>query len=158
MLQALLTDRFQLKFHRETKELPVYALVLARRDGKLGPNLTPSKEGSCADRNLPSASQSSGPFCGGGGGRGKISGLGMLIGGVADVLSRMLDRTVIDKTLLTGRFDFQVQFTPDDRQASDSQNPSLFTALQEQLGLKLESQKGPVEIFVIDGAQKPTEN
>jgi uncharacterized protein (TIGR03435 family) len=82
----------------------------------------------------------------------------MPIGGLADVLSRILDRTVIDKTGLTGKFDFQAQFTPDDSRAPDSSNPELFTALQEQLGLKLEPQKGPVEIFVIDGAQKPTEN
>jgi uncharacterized protein (TIGR03435 family) len=105
MLQALLADRFELEFHRETKELPVYALVLARKDGKLGPSLKLSKEGSCTDRNLPSPNQPSGPFCGGGSGRGRISGLGMPIGGVADVLSRMLDRTVIDKTGLTGKFD-----------------------------------------------------
>lgn len=156
MLQALLTDRFQLKFHRETKELPVYALVLATKDGKLGPSLKPSREGSCVDRNSPSVSQSGGPFCGFGGGRGKITGLGVPIGAVADVLSRMLGRPVIEKTGLTGNFDYQAQFTPDDSQ--DSPNPSLFTALQEQLGLKLEPQKGPVDIFVIDGAQKPTKN
>jgi uncharacterized protein (TIGR03435 family) len=158
MLQSLLADRFQLKFHRETKELPVYALVLARKDGKLGPSLNVSKEGGCVDRNLPSANQSSGPFCGGGTGRGKISGLGMPIGGVAALLSRMLDHAVIDKTGLTGKFDFQAHFTPDGSQATDSPNPSLFTALQEQLGLKLEPQKGPVEILVIDGVQKPKEN
>jgi uncharacterized protein (TIGR03435 family) len=59
---------------------------------------------------------------------------------------------------LTGHFDFRAQFTPTDGQAPDSPNPSLFTALQEQLGLKLEGQKGPVEIFVIDSSQKPPEN
>ena len=78
----------------------------------------------------------------------------MPIGGVADVLSGMLDRSVIHKTGLTGTFDFQAQFTSDDSQAPHP----FFAALQEPLGLKLEPQKGPVEILVIDGAQRPTEN
>lgn len=139
MLQALLADRFQLKFHRETKELPILALVLARKDGKLGPNLTQWREGICVDRNQPpQATKSAGPFCGGGNGRGTISGLGMPIGGLASVLSMILDQTVIDRTNLGGKFDFKVQYTPDDRQTPDSLSPSLFTAVQEQLGLKLE--------------------
>jgi uncharacterized protein (TIGR03435 family) len=159
MLQALLADRFQLKFHRETKELPVLALVLARKDGKLGPNLTQWKEGTCVDRNQPPpATKSAGPFCGGGNGRGTISGLGMPIGGLASVLSMTLGQSVVDHTGLAGKFDFKVQFTPDDRRTADSPDPSLFTALQEQLGLKLDSQKGPVEIFVIDRVEKPSAN
>jgi uncharacterized protein (TIGR03435 family) len=85
------------------------------------------------------------------------------------MLERRLGRTVIDKTGLTGNFDFSVEWTPDEtlgprfgpdapQPQSDTAGPSIFTALQEQLGLKLESQKGPVEILVIDRAEKPTEN
>ena len=85
------------------------------------------------------------------------------------MLSRLLGRTVVDKTELTGKFDISMEWTPDESQtamlppdapkpAADSAGPSIFTALQEQLGLKLESQKGPVELLVIDRAEKPTEN
>jgi uncharacterized protein (TIGR03435 family) len=74
------------------------------------------------------------------------------------MLSRVLARTVLDKTGLTTNFDIDLRWTPDETPSSDAAGPSLFTALQEQLGLKLESQKGPVEILIIERAEKPSEN
>ncbi len=178
MLQALLEDRFQLAIHSETKELPVYALVLARKDGRLGENLKESKEGSCTapDPNQPPPLMQPGGRpklgCGGAilGGRG-LNGVSVPIAELSRSLSLLLGRGVIDKTGLTGKYDYTVEFTPDESVAlrmapgppavaapADSSKPTLFTALQEQLGLKLESQKGPVEIFVIDRAEKPSGN
>ncbi len=177
MLQSLLADRFQLKFHRETKELSVYALVLSNKDGKLGPGLTETKEGSCTpiDPTKPPPAPEPGklPTLGCGGmqmGPGMAKGVGIPIANLIPMLSRILGRTVIDKTELKGNFDISMQWTPDDSQAqqfppdgprpppSDPTGPSIFTALQEQLGLKLESQKGPVEMFVIEHVEKPSEN
>jgi uncharacterized protein (TIGR03435 family) len=176
MIQALLADRFQLKTHFETKELPIYALVPARKDGKLGPNLTEAKEGSCAkfDPTQPRTPQAPGappvlnceqqmmsPR--------SLTAISVPVGNIVPMLARMLGRTIIDKTGLKGNYDFKVEWTPDESQTAmlppdapkpppDGQGPSIFTALQEQLGLKLESQKGPVQILVIDRAERPSEN
>lgn len=177
MLQALLGDRFQLKFHRETKEAPVYALVVANKDGKLGPKLTPAKEGSCTPIDPskppppPDPAKPSTMGCGGMMmGPDRVAASGVPIANLIPMLSRVLGRTVIDKTELKGNFDIGMQWTPDDSQAvqfrpdgpkpppSDPTGPSIFTAIQEQLGLKLESQKGPVEMFVIDQVERPSEN
>jgi uncharacterized protein (TIGR03435 family) len=170
MLQALLKDRFQLTLQRETKDLPIYALVVARKDGKLGPNLLESKEGSCTvpDRNAPPkpgqrncGQQMMSPR--------SLNAVSAPMSQVIPMLARMLGRTVVDKTGLTGKYDIDVQWTPDETQlamlspearaaSSDASGPSIFTALQEQLGLKLESQKGPVEVFAVERAEKPSEN
>jgi uncharacterized protein (TIGR03435 family) len=177
MLQALLADRFQLKFHRETKELSVYALVLSNKDGKLGPGLTQTKEGSCTpiDPTKPPPAPEPGklPALGCGGmqmGPATVKGAGIPIANLIPMLSRILGRTVIDKTELKGNFDISMQWTPDESQVpqfqpdgpkpppSDTTGPTIFTALQEQLGLKLESQKGPVDMFVIEHVEKPSEN
>jgi uncharacterized protein (TIGR03435 family) len=177
MLQALLADRFQLTLHRETKELPIYALVMARKDGKLGPRLTESKEGGCTmpDPTKPPPPPEPGkPATLGCGGMmmspRRLTASSVPLANLAPTLSRMLGRTVVDKTGLAGKFDISLEWTPDETQAiqlppdapkplpSDGSGPSIFTALQEQLGLKLESQKGPVEIFVIERAEKPSEN
>jgi uncharacterized protein (TIGR03435 family) len=174
LLQSLLEDRFRLKLHRETKELPVYVLVLARKDGHIGANLTNAKEGNCAAPNQSAVSldsdKSASQPCGLHNGRGNLSGLGVPMEGVATALSRILGRPVTNQTGLTGKFDVNVQYTPDENQMAnltppgmkppppEGSGPSLFTAIQEQLGLRLESQKGPVEIFIVDGAQKATEN
>ncbi len=181
MLQSLLADRFQLKIHHETKELPIYALVLANKDGKLGPQLTPTKEGGCTQfdpsKPPPPIERGKPPVLGCGGmfmGPDRVTGAGIGIDQLIPVLSRMLGRTVVDKTGLTGKFDIRAQWTPDQAQLAqalpggappgmpqpqfDPNGPSIFTALQEQLGLKLESQKGPVDMFVIDHVEKPSEN
>ncbi|MGA8593910.1 MAG: TIGR03435 family protein [Bryobacteraceae bacterium] len=169
-IQALLEDRCKLKFHRETRELPIYALVVAKN----GPKLKPSEQ----KKHAPMM----------GIGRGRLEGQGVKLSFLADALSHQLDRTVLDKTGLTGNYDIKLEYTPDQSQGGpgfggppgegpgpgagpgpgpmgkdtpappDSNGPSIFTALQEQLGLKLESQKGPVEILVIDHVEKPSEN
>jgi len=177
MLQALLADRFQLTIHRETKESSIYALVVANKDGKLGPKLTESKEGGCTpmDPTKPPPPPDPGkpPTLGCGGmmmGRGAVTAARIPIADLTPMLSRFLGRTVVDKTGLRGNFDLSLEWTPDESQAlqfqpdgprpppSDTAGPTIFTALQEQLGLKLESQKGPVEMFIIDRVERPSEN
>jgi uncharacterized protein (TIGR03435 family) len=170
MLQALLKDRFQLMLQREPKDLPIYALVVARKDDKLGPNLVESKEGVCVtpDRSAPPVAGTQ--YCG----QQMISpktlrATAVPIANIVPMLARLLGRTVVDKTGLTGKYDISAEWTLDEAQlgglspevkaaASDASGPSIFTALQEQLGLKLESQKGPVEVFVVERAEKPSEN
>jgi bla regulator protein BlaR1 len=148
-LKALLADRFQLGLHRETKEQQVYALLAAKN----GPKLQPTKEGKGMMRM----------------GRGLLTGQGVEVAFLATSLSGQLGRPVIDKTGLAGKYDFELKWTPDPGQSADGpfgplppppdpNGPSIFTAVQEQLGLRLESQKGPVEILVIDRAEKPSEN
>jgi uncharacterized protein (TIGR03435 family) len=171
-LQALLADRFQLKIHRETKELPVYALVV----GKGGPKLQESKADAPSSDDFkdfkgPDRSRGRGMRMG----PGQLSGQMVQLPFLTQVLSQQLGRPVIDKTGLKGTYDFTLKFTPDQSQGGggpfgdlppgvkappppDPNGPSIFTAVQEQLGLRLESQKGPVEILVIDHVEKPSEN
>ena len=155
MLQKLLADRFKLAFHRDKKELAVYAIVL----GTAGPKLTKSE----GDPNgLPALF---------------FRGLGVLparnatMADLAGVMqTAVLDRPVVDRTALVGRYDFTLTWTPDESQfgglgarvppptGDAAAPPGLFTAIQEQLGLKLESTKAPVEVLVIDRVEKPSEN
>jgi len=182
MFQALLTERFQLKLHHETKELPIYALVLANKDSKLGPQLTESKEGSCTPfdpaKPPPPPNPGKPQTLGCGGimmGPTGLTATSAPIDQMIPVLSRILERTVVDQTGLKGKFDLTLHWTPDPSQGlqpppgslppgapqpppADPNGPSIFTALQEQLGLKLESQKGPVDMIVIDSVEKPSEN
>jgi uncharacterized protein (TIGR03435 family) len=176
MLKNLLANRFQLAFHLEAKELPVYALVLARKDGKLDSGMVESKEGGCIARDpskpLGPPGRGQPPFCGNVlGGASILTATTATLGDITPMLSRMVGRKVIDKTGLTGKYDITLKYTPDENQlammvppgappppTADTTGPSLFTALQEQLGLKLESEKGLVEIFVIDRADRPSEN
>jgi uncharacterized protein (TIGR03435 family) len=174
MLQRLVEDRLQFKFHRESKELPVYALVVAKA-GKLHP-----AEGECGPPPSgppppPEPGKMPTPFCGGlMMFPGHLSGQKVTIEQLLETLSRFTGRNVLDKTNLTGKYDIDLQYTPEQGQFQappggappgmpplppiDPNGPSLFTALQEQLGLKLESQKGPVEIIVIDHIERPSEN
>ena len=177
MLQSLMEDRFQFKIHRETKELSLYALVLARKDGKLGPALKETTESSCTQpdptKPLPPLDPGKPPprYCGNMMmQQRRLTAIGVPVDRLVPSLARMLGRTVIDKTGLTGRYDITLEWSQDEapavQTASDSPlpaateapGPSIFTALQEQLGLKLDSQKGPVEVIVIDRAEKPSEN
>lgn len=175
MLQVLLKDRFQLVIHSETRDMPVYALVLARKDGKLGENLAESKEGGCTvpDPNQPPPMLRGGKLgCGGAiMSQRSMNGVSVPMTELARSLSLMVGRMVIDKTGLTAKYNYTVEFTPEESFAlpglpgpppvaaqADSPKPTLFTALQEQLGLKLDPQKGPVEVFVVDRAEKPSEN
>lgn len=162
MLQMLLEDRFHLKVHRETRELPVYVLTVS----KGGTKLQPTKEGSCVPVDLNHANDRVPNFCG----RmtGKPNGLhitddayGMTMGEIAGkFLSNRLDRPVIDKTGLAGLFDAHIEFARDMAvaDAASDDGPSIFTAVQEQLGLKLSPDRGPVEVLVIDHVEKPSEN
>ena len=177
MLQALLADRFQLQIHRDTKELPIYALVLARKDGKLGPKLAEAKEGACAQpdpsKPMPPPQPGKPPALPCGGmmmGREMLHGVSMPVADLTPMLSRKLGREVVDKTGLTGKYDISMEWTSDEAAPgqsvtdapaalpSDNADASFFTALQEQLGLKLESQKGPVQVVSVDRAEKPSEN
>jgi uncharacterized protein (TIGR03435 family) len=171
MLQQLLADRFQLVFHRETRELPVYALILARKDGKLGPGMVESKEGSCTPPDPAAPSEASGkPNCGQGWGDARtLRSSSVQMDYLATSLSRLLRTKVVDHTDLTGRYDITLDWTPDERiafslppntakAAAESGLPDLFGALQQQLGLKLQSHKESVEVLVIDHAEKPSEN
>src|SRR6266850_6904773 len=140
MLQSLLADRFKLRSHSETKEQPVYALVA----GKNGPK-------------FQKAESSSGPRGGSGRGRAHVSGK-FSMPRFADYLSDRLGRPVLDQTKLDGAYAITLDWVPDSSEESAS-GPSIFTALQEQLGLKLVATKGPTTILVIDHVEKaPTEN
>lgn len=170
MEQSLLADRFQLVIHPETRQLPVYALVLAKKDGTLGPRLTLSKEGSCKPRDPSAPMPRLALPCGMVAGNPRsVRAAAVPLAELAKRLSGVLGHTVIDQTGLAGDFDFSLEWTPDEYQflqlppgapkpSPDADPVSIFTAIQEQLGLKLESRKGPVEIFVIDRAEKPSEN
>jgi bla regulator protein blaR1 len=136
--------------NRETKQLPIYALVVAKKDGKLGPQLAESTESSCTqpDPTKPPAPPDPGKppqrFCGGMGmGPAMLKAPGIPIANMTPMLSRLLGRTVVDKTRLTGNFDISLEWTPDESQAMqfapdgprpplpDPTGPSIFTALQE---------------------------
>ncbi len=140
MLQSMLADRFQLTAHTETRVLPAYELVV----GKNGPRLheaTPDDIGSRVFPNAPgvSAKQISMPR-------------------LAELLSIKLDRPVADKTGLSGLFDIELKWTPDTAPPDADLGPSVFTAVQEQLGLRLEARKLPIEVLIIDHISKPSAN
>jgi uncharacterized protein (TIGR03435 family) len=138
-LQSLLADRFHLEVHWETRELPIYELVVA----KDGPKM---KEVPADSANFKLRMPSGHIFTQGGG----------KIGMLAAVLGSHVGREVVDKTGLDGYYVIDLQFSPND--SPDDARPSLFTALQEQLGLKLESRKGSVKVLVVDRIERPSEN
>lgn len=142
MMQSLLAERFKLVTHRETKELPLYALVVAKGGPKFTLGPVPESMGQT-------------PFAGPE--RGRLIGTQVSTEMLAKVLSGQLGKTVQDHTGLTGVFDFKLEWSPDASPVPE--RPSLFTAIQEQLGLRLESRRGPVQVLVIDRIEsKPTEN
>jgi uncharacterized protein (TIGR03435 family) len=165
LLQSLVADRFQVKFHRETKVLPIYALVVA----KGGAKVRLSEDQQSPEVNGP-APPGSGPNRGAVRiGAGSLTGNAVTMSLFTRFLSQRLDRTILDRTKLAGRFDIQLQWTPgpgempygpsgDLLAAAESSGASVFVAIQEQLGLKLEPARGPVEVFVIDHAEGPSEN
>jgi uncharacterized protein (TIGR03435 family) len=155
MLQSLLEDRFKLIVRRETRELSVYELTVAKSGSKLkagactprDPNSPPSRQRptdcgfSVMDNNMIKATQ-------------------IDMERFMPMLTFWVKRTVVDKTGFKGTFDVDLKWNPDEATANPTTDtaPSIFTALQEQLGLKLESAKGPVEVLVIDSVSKPSEN
>ncbi len=150
MIQALLAERFHLTMHHEARELPVYALVI----GKNGTKLKEVGYGNSSTNSSP----------------GKIVANKALMSNLANLLSRQFERPVIDMTGLKGFYDFELQWTPDEGAAmpkpgeggaltDSATGPSLMVALQQQLGLKLEMRKAPVDILVIDRVDRiPKEN
>jgi uncharacterized protein (TIGR03435 family) len=142
-VSQLLADRFQLKIHRETKQMQVYLLVVA----KSGPKLTLHTDGSRSKTRK---------------GCGHLAGTRLTMDTIATVLSRQFEQEVLNRTDLPGKYDFQLDWTPDSGSCPGADGasalPSIFTAIQQQLGLKLESGKGPVELLVIDHVERPSEN
>ncbi len=141
LLQSLLAERFRLKVHWETRETSVYGLVLDKNGPKFKESIETRK---------PSINTRKGP------GRVSMTGGNEPISILASNLGNQLGRIVLDKTGLHGVYDWTLEWYPD--MGEDSTRPSLFTALQEQMGLRLEAQKGPMEVLVIDSAEKPSEN
>lgn len=202
LLQSLLAERFKLQIHRETKELPIYALLVGKNGHKL--HESEVKPATQSDSQPPNPSKPAQTGGGGGGvagglvsvgpggkvvdgeapvksgsmirmGRGQLNAQMTTVSAIAGMLAQQLGRPVIDKTDLKGNFDFSLQWTPDETQRGpgfggmerpatdsplpgDTSGPSIFTAVQEQLGLRLEATKGPVEILVIDHIEKASGN
>ena len=178
MLQGMLADRFKLALHHETKELSEYALVVAKNGPKFHETTAPANDPAAQDR-PPGPPAPGSPMPRGTMrmmGRGDLTVSGMGLAQFADMLSRQIGHVVVDKTGLKGEYDFTLKWTPDEGQGQmfggpgggpprdgappppDPNGPTIFTALQEQLGLKLESQKGPVDTIVIDHVERPSEN
>jgi len=178
MLQTLLADRFHLALHRETRELHVYNLEPV----KGGPKLPAAEDAGCVSfapgtppRHVPGkvdCGYVSGPFSGSEAGLLHIRGRKVHVADLVRELTSILDRPVVDKTRFTAEFDLDLGFIPDEtlvgfvgllapdgsRLAADQNSPNIFVALEEQLGLKLVQAKGPVEVLVIDHAERPTGN
>ena len=158
MIQALLSERFKLATHSESKEATVYALVA----GKNGPKLTETDPAAGANNRQVRM------------GNGSLNATGVPLQFLADSMSRILNRTVVDKTGLKARYDFKLEWTPDESTSlrlpglpapggdgpppPEARGPSLFNALEEQLGLRLNTEKGQISTIVIDKIEKPTEN
>jgi uncharacterized protein (TIGR03435 family) len=167
MLQRLLAERFGLVAHSETRELPVYELTMARVDGRLGPRMTASKTD--CERRMDAYRRGEAPMpptseCGGSREPGRLWMRGASMATLArSILTGWTDRIVEDRTLLTGEFDLDLEFTPDAGGApgastTEGNSASLFTALEEQLGLKLRPVRRSVAVTVIDRVDRPSEN
>ena len=171
MVRSLLVTRFKLAYARETRDMPVYHLV-ARADARAASQLRPASKP--CDRspigvNAPAPDPNALPRCGARSARGtqaptnqRIEGLGATLDELAQRLSPVARRMVINRTGLDGRFDYEVEFAPDNNQAAadagGDTGVALFTALQEQLGLRLEPARGPVDVLVIQSAERPEDN
>jgi uncharacterized protein (TIGR03435 family) len=154
LLKPLLVERFKLEAHTEVKQLPTYDLVIA----KGGPKLVDEKEHTEPDPDHPAPQGTvySGWMWGNGT---SLHGKGIPLKSLISSLEGMLERTIIDKTGLTGnKYEFMLKWTPEDKPQTDDNAPPLLTALQDQLGLRLVPSKGPVETLVIDHIEKPSPN
>lgn len=172
MLRSLLQERFALRAHVETRDVPIYHLVTTRRDGSTSAQLRPSRV-DCAALRLKRGPGGTAPADGSepecqvafnlSGGNMTISFRGETTSELARRVIPERDRPVLDKTGLSGTFDGELTFAPEPlpgfpRLPGSENGLSVFTALQEQWGLKLEPERGPIEILVIESAQKPTAN
>jgi uncharacterized protein (TIGR03435 family) len=158
MTRALLRDRFRLVVHSETKQEQVYALVVDRSDGRLGPQLKPSTK--VCQSALPGTANPCGMNTSVNDAGGTLVGNGQTMEQLVGALGNFgLNRMVINRTGLTGSFDIELKWRPDDlRSANAAQGsdlPSIFAALPEQLGLRLDSQRGPVEFLYVDRIERP---
>jgi uncharacterized protein (TIGR03435 family) len=152
MFQSLLSDRFQLRVHKENKVLPIYEMVITKDGPKFKqspPSASVVNEGSTGVRRGSISVQNT-----------ELTAHAVPMVSLADQLSHTLHRAVIDKTGLVGDYDFSLKWDPDYEpgESSESSTASIFPALQDQLGLKLQSTKGPVETLVIDHVEMPSEN
>ncbi len=160
MLMAVLVDRFKMKAHIETKERPVYALVLARSGTKLTEVKAHARESNAIDPAGKDAPPAGGYMAS----DREVDANGIPIESIVSILTSLAQREVIDKTGLKGKYSFNLKFTPDREADSasatsqDSPEPPLFTAIQEQLGLRLDATKGPVRGVVVDQIEKPSAN
>jgi len=174
-LRTLLADRFKLVIRTETRDAPIYALTVARSDGRLGPALTRldvdcgAETAKDAQNVVKSAAPAAGTPCGIRLGMGTMTVGGATLAQVAASLSTILDRTVFDRSGISGTFAATLKYTPDQATPGlaqkaqyvptiDPNGPSIFTAMQEQLGLKLEATKGPLDLLVVVSAQPPPAN
>jgi uncharacterized protein (TIGR03435 family) len=151
----MLAERFALKAHADVRERPIYRMVVDRHDGKLGPAIYRIDDTECGGSNPQPCHLAA--WSGG------LESWGMGLPQLAAALFNSsqntgVDRPVIDQTGLTGMFGFTLMFSSFDTVSHVSDSPSIFTALREQLGLKLERARGPVELLVIDSVEQPTPN
>lgn len=136
MVQTLLADRFQLATHRETRQQPVLELVVAKDGPKLGQPIEGKRNNARP---------------------GQVTGRNAPVEFLAGMLTYMLGKTVVDKTGIEGKFSYDLKWTPDEPSGARD-GVSLFAAIEEQLGLKLEARKGQVEVIVVDHVEKPSDN
>ena len=178
MMRALLADRFKLRVHMEQHTLPYFALVMARPDNSLGPKLSRAqldcdalidKGGPFPPEMMQRPEPGKSPVCGGLDGIGHLGGFGRPLRALATSLTVWVERVVVDETGQSGTFNWDLQWIPDQQRRFDAvggpsepdqqvqlNGTSVFTPLEEQLGLKLESRRGPVDVLVIDRAEQPT--
>jgi uncharacterized protein (TIGR03435 family) len=182
LVRRLLEDRFKLATHHETRELPIYALVMVRSDRRTGPRLHAVEVDCAAELAALRAARGSAPAPAGPPTLpagpppcnilplpGNWTGHAVTAAQLVSTLASRVDRAVVDQTGLSGRYDLTLSYTPDQMPGPpapgvpslppiDPNGPSIFTALQEQLGLKLQSTTGPVDVLVIDHVERPTED
>jgi len=177
MLQSLLADRFHLAIHRETRELPMYVLLTAKKGARPSAGLVRAKEGDCTpSQDVPPPPLEAGKpaYCrvteqlgrrDKGAPSMQLRGYGVTVNMLARHLASIVNQQVEDDTGIVGNYDMSMEYAPYNDTDSDLLTPKpdtgvppLFTALQEQLGLKLEFRKGPVEVLVIDHAERPSDN
>jgi uncharacterized protein (TIGR03435 family) len=167
MVRGLLAERFNLAVHREQREMPVYSLVVARDDRRLGPSLHASTT-DCASATAAGGAAPQLPsgqlLCTTRMSPASINAGGITMARLAQTLSGIVGRVVTDETKLTGTYDLQLAFAPEQPPPpgapppADPDAPSIFAALQEQLGLKLNTRRGLVDVLVIDRVDPPKEN
>ena len=153
-LRTLLRDRFRLRVHTDTRNMPAFALVVARRDRRLGTQLRASTI-DCPPAGTPATDAEPDHWCGIRAAGSVITGRGASAALLAGYLSGVVDRHVTDRTGLTGRYDFRLEYSPAFLEPGGT-GPSLFTALTEQLGLTLQAETVRLPVLVIDSVEKPT--